>query len=93
MQSFTSMRTTLTLDPDVAERIRQETLSGKRSLKAVVNEGLRRGLSDAPLAPQPRFEVVPHSSPYQAGVDRGKLTQLVDELEAEAFVSVSDSSR
>lgn len=77
------MRTTLTLDPDVAERIRRETASGKRSLKEVVNEALRRGLSGGPPAPRKRFRVKPHSSAYQPGLDREKLGQLADELEAE----------
>jgi hypothetical protein len=79
------MRTTLTLDPDVAERVRREIASGKRSLKQVINEGLRRGLSSGRRAPRKPFRVKPHNSPYQPGVDRGKLNQALDELEAEAF--------
>ncbi|MDD5198876.1 MAG: hypothetical protein PHC88_03665 [Terrimicrobiaceae bacterium] len=39
------MRTTLTLDDDVAALLREALKSGNASLKAVVNEGLRRGLS------------------------------------------------
>jgi hypothetical protein len=35
---FETMRTTLTLDPDVAERVRREIAAGKRSLKQVINE-------------------------------------------------------
>lgn len=81
------MRTTLTLDPDVAERVRQETRSGKRSLKEVINEALRRGLGEGKPAPRKRFKVKPHHSPYWAGIDRGKLTQLVDELDADGFPS------
>lgn len=79
------MRTTLTLDPDVAERVRREIASGKRSLKEVINEALRRGLSGARKTPRKLFRVTPHASPYQPGVDRGKLNQVLDELEAEGF--------
>jgi hypothetical protein len=86
------MRTTLTLDPDVAERVRREITSGKRSLKEVINEALRRGLSGGPRAPRKRFRVTPHSSPYQAGIDRGKLNQVLDELETEAFRRKHSSS-
>jgi hypothetical protein len=38
------MRTTLTLDRDVAERLRQEIRRSGRGLKAMVNEALRQGL-------------------------------------------------
>ena len=79
------MRTTLTLDPDVAERVRREIASGKRSLKEVINEALRRGLFGGRRAPRKPFRVTPHTSPYQPGVDRGKLNQVLDELEAESF--------
>jgi hypothetical protein len=82
---FLVMRTTLTLDPDVAERIRQETASGRVSLKQVVNEGLRRGLMMKSAPARKPFRVRPHRSDYQPGVDRAKLTQLLDELDALAF--------
>ena len=51
------MRTTLTLDDDVAvvlERLRRSTRS---SLKDLVNEGLRRGLKDMVGRPKPRAPV------------------------------------
>ena len=35
---ITPMRTPLTLDPDVAERLRQEVASGRFSFKQIVNE-------------------------------------------------------
>lgn len=38
------MRTTLTIDEEIAERIRQEVALGKRSLKTVINDALRQGL-------------------------------------------------
>ena len=78
------MRTTLTLDPDVAERLRQETASGGASMKQVVNERLRIGFGIRPERKRPRFQVVPHRSSYRPGVDPMKLNQLADELEVEA---------
>jgi Arc/MetJ-type ribon-helix-helix transcriptional regulator len=86
------MRTTLTLDPDVAERVRREIASGRRSLKEVINEALRRGLSGSQRAPRKPFRVTPHTSPYQPGVDRGKLNQVLDELEGETFRRMGSSS-
>lgn len=79
-----NMRTTLTIDSDVAERIRQELASGRRTLKDVVNERLRAGFGIKPAPPKRRFKVDPHRSAYQPGVDTAKLNQLVDELEMEA---------
>lgn len=79
------MRTTLTLDPDVAERIRQEGRSGKRSQKQIINEALRRGLGcEGELPAAEPFKVKPFRSAFRAGIDLGKLNQLVDELEVEA---------
>jgi hypothetical protein len=39
------MRTTLTLEPDVAARLKAAVKSRRRPLKAVVNEALRAGLA------------------------------------------------
>ena len=58
------MRTTLTLDDDVA--IRLEKLRDERgeSFKAVVNEMLRRGLDDAdrPQPKRPRYRIKTHDA-------------------------------
>ena len=77
------MRTTLTLDPDVTERLRQEVRRTGKGLKAVVNEALRRGLGGgAKPARRSRFEVRPHAFGVTPGVDLDRVNQLVDELEA-----------
>ncbi len=76
------MRTTLTLDPDVAERLRQETRRTGKALKALVNEALRHGLGLAgkPKRP-PRFAVKSHAFGFRPGIDLDRVNQLVDELE------------
>lgn len=48
------MRTTLTLDPDVATRLQQEVAKGEQTFKQIVNAALRRGL-EAPTKPKKRF--------------------------------------
>ncbi|MBY0495981.1 MAG: ribbon-helix-helix domain-containing protein [Cyanobacteria bacterium] len=48
------MRTTLTLDPDVAARINKEAAKGDRTFKEIVNDALRRGLA-SPARPKKRF--------------------------------------
>jgi hypothetical protein len=78
------MRTTLTLDREVAERLKREVRRTGRSLKAVVNDALKRGLGLAGRrARAPRFEVRPHAFGFRPGVDLDRLNQLVDELDAE----------
>lgn len=78
-----SMRTTLTLEPDVAQRVRQQMRRTGKGLKAVVNEALRLGLGirEKPMRP-PRFKVQAHAFGFRPGIDLDRLNQLVDELEA-----------
>jgi hypothetical protein len=78
------MRTTLTLDPDVARRLEAEMRRSGDGMKAVVNRALRVGLgmTDKPREPVP-FRVTPHSFGVRPGVDLDRLNQLLDELEAE----------
>ena len=45
------MRTTLTLDPDVAARLDQRRRTEGRPLKAIVNDALRAGLDALEEAP------------------------------------------
>lgn len=79
------MRTTLTIDPEIAARLEQEVALGKRSRKAIINEALKRGLGmTAPSRSKP-YRVSPHSSRFLPGVDTGKLNQLADELEVAEF--------
>lgn len=81
------MRTTLTLDDDVADKLKTFVRRKNVSFKEAVNLLLRRGL----VAPEqrqsrkagPQFEVF--HSPFRAGVDPLKLNQMVDEIEVDAF--------
>jgi hypothetical protein len=81
------MRTTLTLDPDVAMKLKKRMADKKLTLKETVNQTLRQGFKtvDADKKTHP-FKVVPHSFGFKPGIDLNKLNQLVDELEAEELV-------
>jgi hypothetical protein len=48
------MRTTLTLDDDVAVALRRLQKSRNAALKPLVNEALRRGLEEMSGSPKPR---------------------------------------
>ncbi len=79
------MRTTLTLDPDVASMVRERLDRERISLKDVINDGLRRGLR--PREANSAFTVVPNPSPLLPGVDPRGFNQLAEELEDDALVS------
>ena len=79
------MRTTLTLDEDVANRLKELARESDRSFKDVVNEVVRRGLSigDVPDERAEPFRVVPKACGFKPGIDPLKLNQLYDDLETE----------
>jgi hypothetical protein len=78
------MRTTLTLEPEVAARVKNEMRRTGKPLKTIVNDALKRGLGmgGRPARP-PRFEVDPHAFGFKPGIDLDRLNQLADELDAE----------
>ena len=81
------MRTTLTLDPDVALLLEQEAHRLRKPFKHVVNEALRRGLAGTGRRPRTAaYRVVPHPGRLRPGLDRSSLNRLADELEDEAVV-------
>jgi hypothetical protein len=82
-----NMRTTLTLDPDVARMIEEEVHRQRKTFKQVVNEAIRRGLSSPSLRRRGnRYRVIPHHSALRSGFDRASLNWLADELEDEAIL-------
>jgi len=82
------MRTTLTLDDDVARDLQEQVRRRGDSFKAVVNDTLRAGLQRGrkPAPRLPPFRVEPTSSPFRSGVDLLGLNRLNDELEIERLV-------
>ena len=84
------MRTTLTLDEDVADFLRAQSRLHDKPFKQVVNEVLRRGMAPGPQESElPKFRVVPNRSGLVPGVDPLRLNQLNDQLEVEDFAAES----
>jgi len=81
------MRTTVTLDPDVARFLREEAHRTRRGFKAVLNDCLRRAMRGQAGPEKKPFKVVPHRTKLVAGVDPARLNQLADELEDEALLA------
>jgi hypothetical protein len=81
------MRTTLTLEEDLARELHRIARQSGRSFKEVVNSALRKGLAEGekPLPDLAPFEVDPIASEFRAGVDAYRLNQANDELELEDF--------
>ncbi len=73
-----SVRTTLTIDDDVARLIDEAVHRERRPMKQVVNDALRRALEPAVAAE--RFTVEVHHSALVAGIDPGALNGLADDL-------------
>jgi hypothetical protein len=82
------MRTTLTLDEDVAHQLRERQRLSGATFKQLVNVTLRAGLQSGqqPAAAAPPFRVTPKASGFRSGVDILRLNQLNDELESEGFL-------
>ena len=76
------MRTTLTLDDDVATKLRDEMARSRRSMKEVLNTFLRRGL-DAPRDEdlETPFSVDARPMGLRDGVDLDDISSLLDLLD------------
>ena len=79
------MRTTLTLDEDVAKELKERARHSGESFKEVVNTTLRKGLIQGakPVSRLPAFKVIAKTRGFRTGVDLLRLNQLYDELEIE----------
>ena len=80
------MRTTLTLDDDLAKQLQDQARHSGESFKEVVNKAIRRGLrGEKPGSRLPRFVVKAKACGFRSGVDVRRLNQVNDELEMEDF--------
>jgi hypothetical protein len=81
------MRTTLTLDPDVAQKLQAAVAKQKSTLKEVVNDTLRLGFKASSAKTSPVFRVQARSLGLRPGIDPYKLSQLADEMESQEFAN------
>lgn len=88
------MRTTLTLDEDIVATLKERARLLEKPFKQVVNEVLRRCLSDTPDEEReppssdeerPVFRVKPNHSDFAPGVDPLKLKEINAERELAEF--------
>jgi hypothetical protein len=82
------MRTTLTIDDDLAGLLKRRARELGLPFKEVVNRALRTGLGEqAKSRRQPPPRTIPHAFGFRPGIDLDKLNQLADELEAESYAA------
>ena len=81
------MRTTLTIDDELAGILKHQAREMGKPLKEIVNTALRRGLVDNLGENTQPISVRPHDfGASRPGLDLGRLNQFVDELEVEDYL-------
>ena len=77
------MRTTLTLDEDVAAKLKAISRRSGRAFREVVNETLRQGLVKAPSGPSAKpFKIRARDlGPLAAGLSLDNISELLDRVE------------
>lgn len=86
------MRTTLTLEDDLAAHLKARAEELGVPFKQIVNQVIREGLAEPkPAGAVPRTE--PHAFGFKPGLDLDKMNQIVDQLEAESALAQRSESR
>lgn len=77
------MRTTLTLDDDVAAKLRSETRRTGKTFRDVVNETMRRGLATQSALPRrTAFKVEPRDlGALRPGLSLDNIGELIEQVE------------
>ena len=76
------MRTTLTLDEDVAVKLKAEARKSGRPFKQVVNETLREGFFARKSRKElPPFKVKARALGVRPGLNYDKISELIEEAE------------
>lgn len=83
------MRTTLTLEDDLARRLADIARDSRRPFKVVLNEAIRRGPGES-APPDPEFRVQPHAGHLRPGIDDRRFNELAWELDSLRAPSTRD---
>ena len=76
------MRTTLTLDDDVAAKLKAEARRSGRPFRDIVNEMLRRGLASRRIpAQRPHFKVKARDLGLKPGLSLDNVWELIEQIE------------
>jgi hypothetical protein len=76
------MRTTLTLDADLAAKLKAEARQSGRSFRAVVNDKLRQALRLSRVSPQRPFKIKPLDlGTLKPGLSLDCIPELIEQVE------------
>ena len=75
------MRTTITLDDQLEQKIRELAVKEKTTFKNLTNELLRTGLEVREKRPAYSFKVLAEDCRLRNGIDEEKLNQIIDDPE------------
>lgn len=84
------MRTTVTFDDDVARLISDAQHRERKTFKQVVNEAVRRGLTET-TSDASAYRMRPHHSGVRPGIEVTALNRLADELDDDALLAGGSS--
>lgn len=85
------MRTTVTIDDDLAAQIEDLRRRERLSFKAALNRLLRTAIRHQSQPPQPRrYRTPTRKLGLRTGLDPTRLNQLADELESDDFTIGGD---
>jgi hypothetical protein len=84
------VRTTVTLDRDLEQILRENAVRTRRPFKRLLNEAIRSGLAANSAADVAKpFVVKSRKMGLRAGLDPRAFSKLGDDLEAAAFVELT----
>ena len=81
------MRTTLTLDDDVAAKLKAEQRRAGRTFREVVNEALRQGLASQRVTAEPRsFKIAARDlGDLKPGLSLDNVSELIERVEGPLY--------
>ena len=82
------MRTTLTLDDDVAAFVEEQSHVQNKPVEQMVNETLRLGITQSTKPVDTHeFHVKPNNSGFVEGIDTVRLNKVLGDLDVEEFLA------
>ena len=86
------MRTTVTLEPDVARLLDDHARRTRKSFKETLNAAVRLGLGRVSEFPSTQeFTIEARPMQLKTGLDAGRFNSLLDELATEVFIEKARS--
>ncbi len=79
------MRTTLTLDEDVAQAAKDIAVKLHRPFKEIINNALRYGLKkiETPSSPRKPYRTVPRPLGLREGISLDNIQEIISRIEGE----------